>query len=257
MRLRQLGTTQSVVFYSPPEVHQSILDLCQKSDANLDSSDVIRWLLDQTCVGIEQLRPLFYSQGVDFCRRTQATIDYPDFLNNRLQRDAFLQCLRQSEQQSLQQLYGVKKREKIPIAISHLQSNELVEFMKELAKQRTEFTDTGEAVHSSALQEVEQEREVAFEVETVRKLEKPVHYKPLTFGGLHEDIRTFASTGRLYQNSTAFERAFHALRNTRLGQKHRVRRDMEFSKLFVSTEFANTVLSPSSQYLGELQVQYS
>ena len=50
MRLRQLGTTQSVVFFAPPEVHQSILD-CQKKTNHdkIDSSDVVTWLLEQTC----------------------------------------------------------------------------------------------------------------------------------------------------------------------------------------------------------------
>jgi hypothetical protein len=52
---------------------------------------------------------------------------------------------------------------------------------------RKAFQDTGNAVHSSTLQEVEQEREVAFEVETVREVQKPVHYSPLTFRGLHRD----------------------------------------------------------------------
>jgi hypothetical protein len=41
MRLRQLGTTQSVVFFAPPEVHQSILDLQKKVDGSkVDSHDV-------------------------------------------------------------------------------------------------------------------------------------------------------------------------------------------------------------------------
>ena len=50
MRLRQLGTTQSVVWFAPPEVHQSILDCQGKgASAHIDSSDVVMWLLEQTC----------------------------------------------------------------------------------------------------------------------------------------------------------------------------------------------------------------
>ena len=63
MRLRLLGKTQSVAFFSPPEVHQSTLDLREAANAsiivNLDSFDVIRWLLDQSCNGIEQLESLW------------------------------------------------------------------------------------------------------------------------------------------------------------------------------------------------------
>ena len=68
MRLRQLATTQSVTFFAPPEVHQSILDLCQKGPTELiNSSHVVRWLLEQTCSGIEQLQPLYYAQGMITC----------------------------------------------------------------------------------------------------------------------------------------------------------------------------------------------
>jgi hypothetical protein len=41
MRLRQLGTTQSVVFFAPPEVHQGILDSQHKLHGeSVDSRDV-------------------------------------------------------------------------------------------------------------------------------------------------------------------------------------------------------------------------
>lgn len=41
MRLRQLGTTQSVTFFAPPEVYQSIIDLQMKPlGAKIDSRDV-------------------------------------------------------------------------------------------------------------------------------------------------------------------------------------------------------------------------
>lgn len=41
MRLRQLGTTQGVTFFAPPEVNQSIRDLCMKRDIeSVDSRDV-------------------------------------------------------------------------------------------------------------------------------------------------------------------------------------------------------------------------
>lgn len=41
MRLRQLGTTQVISFFIPPEVHQSIADLQNKTMHEfIDSSDV-------------------------------------------------------------------------------------------------------------------------------------------------------------------------------------------------------------------------
>src|SRR5277367_4537443 len=44
MRLRQLGTTQSIVFFASPEVHQSILDLRpEPSRGPVDTRDVVYW----------------------------------------------------------------------------------------------------------------------------------------------------------------------------------------------------------------------
>lgn len=99
MRLRQLGSTQSVTFWAPPEVHQSILDVTGKRDMldKLDSKDVILWLLHQTCVGIEALRPLCIHQGRDYCRRAQSAIDNPRAASDEKQRAAYLAILEQTE----------------------------------------------------------------------------------------------------------------------------------------------------------------
>lgn len=60
MRMRQLAMSQSVVFFAPPEVNHSILDLRnEKAGDHIDSYDVICWLIEQTCSGIEQLQPLY------------------------------------------------------------------------------------------------------------------------------------------------------------------------------------------------------
>lgn len=91
MRLRQLATTQSVTFYAPPEVYRSILDLRGKKHGDhVDSSDVLHWLLEQTCRNNEQLQSLFIAQGVDFCRRMSAARQHPKFLSLEAHRAAFL-----------------------------------------------------------------------------------------------------------------------------------------------------------------------
>lgn len=163
MRLRQLGTTQAVVFFAPPEAHQSILDLRKKkSSEQIDSSDVIYWLLEQTCSGIEQLQPLYFSQGADFCRRIQASLDNSNFFSNLEHRETYLQAVRTMEQQTLEELYGVSTKPKSAATVGKC-SPSIALFMKQLNARRKVFQDTGNAVHGSALQEVEQEREVAYE----------------------------------------------------------------------------------------------
>lgn len=244
MRLRQLKTTQSVVFFATPEVHQSILDQRNlKPGSPLDSYDVVCWLLEQTCTGIEQLQPLYYSQGVDFCRRSQAFLDNLNLLTDVEHRDACLKEIRQVEHQTLEQLYKPRNKPKSN-KTSRSFSPQIAAFMKELNKQRKGFQDHGNAVHGSALQEVEQEREVAHEVESVREVQKPVHYLPHKFGGLHKDIISFAETGRLAAGSAGFEHVFLCLRRTALGLKYRINDEIISSKLFVSKEFPKTVVLP-------------
>ena len=255
MRLRQLGTTQSVVFFAPPEVHQSILDLRQKGPADrVTSYDVICWLLEQTCAGIEQLQPLYYSQGADFCRRMQAATSNADFLSNARERDAYLEILRQTERQTLEQLYEVRETPKASKAVPFT-SPQIAGFMKELDARKRNFQDTGNAVHGSALQEVEQEREVAFEVESVRVVQQPLHMTPLFFQGLHRDIFTFFETGRLFVESAAYEPAFMALRKTALGQKHGINASKSATRLHVTMEFMKTVSLPLGRPQDSFQVR--
>jgi hypothetical protein len=255
MRLRQLATSQAVTFFAPPEVHQSILHLRKKIRGDtVDSHDVICWILEQTCDGIEQLQPLYYSQGSDFCRRIQAASNNPNFLVDSEQRSAYISVLKQKEQQTLQQLYQPRAKSKSKlVAGEDPTSLRLVQFMKELGTRRKAFQDTGNAVHSSALQEVEQEKEVAFEVETIREVQKQEHYSPLTFRGLHRDIAVFVNTGRLTADSAGYEQWFMALRHTTLGQKHGIRSEAMTSKLYVSAEFARTLSFPLARLADNFQ----
>jgi len=244
MRLRQLATTQSVVFFAPPEVHQSIIDMRKDATHTIDSRDVVRWLVEQTCSGIEQMQPLHYAQGIDFCCRVNAAMANPEFLIEQDQRDAYLEVLRQPEQQTLQQLYGLKSKSKVgPSFVS--KSKRLLGFMNDLNIRKKGFQDTGNAVHASALQEVEQEREVAQEIQTVREVQRPVFYDAFNFPSLHKDLESFARTGRLVADSTGYVHAFMSLyRLTSLGRKFGINSDATSGKLYVSAEFTKTIKPP-------------
>ncbi|KAK6347384.1 hypothetical protein TWF718_005223 [Orbilia javanica] len=254
MRLRKLGTTQSVMFFAPPEVHQSIVDTQQKQFYSpMDSCDVVAWLLQQTCAGIEQLQPLYFSQGMDFCRRVQAASNNPDFLEDPYQLESYLNTLRQQEQQTLRQMYEPKQNHKANAMIQN-PSQEIGKFIDHLKIRRRGFQDTGEAVHGSALQEVEQEREVAFEIESVREVQKPIHYTPFKFGGLHKDLVTFVHTGRALVGAGGYESAFVALRRTcSLGEKYSIDHNATSGLLYSSIEFSKTVHPIGSRFNDNFQ----
>lgn len=249
MRLRKLGTSQSLLFLATPEVHQSILD-CRKKDTSdrIDSYDVVCWLLEQTCEGIEQLKPLYYSQGVDFCKRRQAAIDYPNRTTSESQRKMYLKQILQTEHQTLEELYRPRQKPKATTPTAF--SPNLAKIMKTLEKARTTFQDTGNTVHSSALQEVEQEREIQNEVEVVREAKVPEKHSPLVFQGLHDDILQFATSGSLVMKSTAHQHAFIALRQTVTGMKHQIDASLD-SGLYVTKEYLKTVklVRPNDTYM--------
>ncbi|KAF2707824.1 hypothetical protein K504DRAFT_410495 [Pleomassaria siparia CBS 279.74] len=243
MRLRLLGQSQSVTFFSPPEVHQSILDLRKgRGHSQPDSSDVVRWLLVQSCNAIEQLEPLYFAQGTDYLQRANAKRNNSEFLQNEFYRNRYLSVLQYQELTTLKQLYEPKQlkrgKEYKAILVPNLRG-----YADELQERRRDFQDHGTAIHSSALEEVEQEREVENEVEDVREAQKPVHFEPRKVPRLHKDIRDFATTGYLPVRSDAFQPMFSALQKTALGSiQGSIIGSSETSRLFVSTQFTRVVV---------------
>jgi hypothetical protein len=239
MRLRQLATNQSIVFFAPPEVHQSILDVCEKNyGQHIDSSDVVHWLLEQTCRGNEQLQSLYIAQGSEFCRRTSAALEYPYFLSNQAHKLALLKVIQSPERLTLKELYGTTTGSERNDPEHRLHPS-LCEIVEELAKQRQTADHHQSTLRNSAMEEVEQEREVEFQVEEIREVQKPAHYKALNFSGLHPAISRFVDTGIL-SGVKGYEKVFSSLSRTDLGRKWSL--GDRGSRLFVSTEFMRTIV---------------
>jgi len=148
MRLRGIGQSQSVMFLAPPEVHQSILDVRTRTAplriGRLNSYDVIVWLLEQTCIGVEQLQPLYISQGSDFCRRTVVTRDNHDSRDAE-QLAALLKVLEQKEQYSLEELYFPKRATK-KSAVKTGAHDDIAAFVKILDAIKADMSDTTDTV---------------------------------------------------------------------------------------------------------------
>jgi hypothetical protein len=239
MRLRQLATTQSLSFFAFPETHQSILDVCKMNDKDkIDSSHVVHWLLEQTCRANEQLQNLYISQGVDFCNRTNSEWDNAAFLSNLQERDAYVEVLQRPEQQTLEQLYGKRTDDTQRPSSLRTTFPQIQIFMDELNNQRRDAASKPNALLSSALEEVEQEREVEFQVEEVREVQRPVHHTALTFPGIHPAIFAFVRTGILH-GEEGYEHVFTAMARTSVGKRFSIT-GMK-SQLFVSAEFMRTI----------------
>ena len=148
MRLRQLAISQSIVFFAPPEVHQSILNFRGKVAKDvIDSHDVIIWLLEQTCCSIEQLQPLYISQGLEYCRRRLAAQRNPDASSQQDQRKAYLKVLEQPEQYSLEDLYAPDQKTKSrPVEAKG--SPEIAGYVKKLNAMKEGLKNTGDTVQA-------------------------------------------------------------------------------------------------------------
>ncbi|KAI9850052.1 MAG: hypothetical protein M1830_007074, partial [Pleopsidium flavum] len=257
MRLRQLATLQSVVFYAPPEVHQSILSVRDKSSGySIDSHDVISWLLEQTCRAIEQIQPLYISQGFDYCRRTLSALTNPKATSDTEQRSRYLKVVEQPEQYSLDHLYAPRKRIKASPAATGVVPL-LTKYVGELSRMKQNLRDSSETVQALAHQEVEQEREVSIEVETVREVKKPPRAIALIHLPLQQDVINFVTRGRLNVRTTAYEQAFVAMRRTTVGMRFGINGSATESKLFVTSDFMATIHTvrgqPRDEYLRPVQ----
>ncbi|KAL8335908.1 hypothetical protein RB598_009880 [Gaeumannomyces tritici] len=244
MRLRQLGTTQSIEFFAPPDVDRSIRDHLSSNgkDVKIDSAHVIAWLLEQTCCGHEDLQSLYVSQGDDFCRRAEAACSYhrDSARNPRQQRSNVLAVMQKPERQTLEQLYGgagLGESSSVSFAAMDLDPR-LKKIMSEL---RQYDVDCHGGTDLDALQEVEQEREIQVQVEQVRQVQKRLRHTPLNFPRLHPDIEQFVRTGLLSPHALApgFEQALAYVGRTQVGKRFGVRETG--SSLFVSAEFGRTV----------------
>jgi hypothetical protein len=150
--------------------------------------------------------------------------------------------VRSTELQTLKQLYAPKHLQRGTDWKPSMFAKQLQGYVTELQNRKAEFHDTGLVVLSSVFDEVEQEREIEYEVEVLQEVQKRVHFAALGISKLHRDIRTFATTGRLPKASDAYQPMPSALQMTAVAMKHgAINAARMASNLFISTQFSRTV----------------
>ncbi|KAF5250791.1 hypothetical protein FANTH_4063 [Fusarium anthophilum] len=250
MRLRQLATTQSIAFVAPPEVYTSVLSLRSAhsprvaSSQPLKSTDIVHWLLEQSCQASDNMMSLHIAQGFDFCRRTNALLEFRKSSQNKKKRDRLLQETQQPEGQTLEQLYGPKEKAS-STGLRVINSIHLQRFMKELHGLEADLVKSQRRACSSAFDEVEQEREVEFEVHQLREKQNPTHLTALTFSGLDKALVHFCDESEVELASLNFIPVLDLIGNTSIGLKYGVKGSS--SNLFVSKEFSRTVQTQKTE----------
>ncbi|PNP83727.1 hypothetical protein FNYG_02944 [Fusarium nygamai] len=246
MRLRQLATTQSIAFVAPPEVYTSVLSLRSyhspkvAASQPLKSTDVVHWLLEQSCQASDNIMSLHIAQGFDFCRRTDALLEFRKSLQKKKNREKLLQETQQREGQTLEQLYGPKEKAS-STGLKAINSRHLRSFAKELHGLEADLNKHQRRACSSAFDEVEQEREVEFEVHQLREKQNPTHLTALEFPGLDNALVRFCEEPEVELASLHFIQALDLIGHTYHGLKYGIKAKGTSSKLLVSKEFSRTV----------------
>lgn len=239
--------SQSILWLSPPEVHQSIIKLTRKSkDEKLSSVDVIHWILEQTCRKIELYQPLYVSHGLGYCARQSALDVYNLDPNDESSRANLLSVMEQPETRTLDELYLPSSTTETPPAYVDMTStSRFADYELSLKQFQAEVGSERFLTDSSAHEE--QERELAVEVEEERHVQRPPPAKPLDHD-IHEDVKHFVSKGLMPPSPQGVKPVFAASEGTSL---QKLFKDPKMGGILeASQDFLNTV---DSEHLDDYQ----
>ena len=179
MRLRKLAHGQSLVFFAPPEVHQSIIDVTGRPAEELTAYDVVAWSLEQSCLSIERSQPLRVIQGISHQRRQFMLYNFfcgfsgHDKLAKDMNRSKnFIKGFREKEEQTLQDLYGPTSVVKDVFA--GVPDSGAIRELKEMWRNLDSNSSAIASMHE------EHEREVAPEIEKEVAVQRPQKVTPLS-----------------------------------------------------------------------------
>ena len=208
MRLRKLAHGQSLIFFAPPEVHQSIIDVTGRPAKELTGYDVVAWSLEQSCLSIERSQPLRVIQGISHQRRQHMLKTFfgefkgPTDLAKDVDRSKiFVKGFREKEEQTLQDLYGPTSAVKNVFAGAP--DTGIIQKLKEI------WRNMGSNSSAIASMHEEHEREIAPEIEKEVAVQRPQKVTPL--GPIVDPhLRTFIFNGRPTETRN-FANAFNSV----------------------------------------------
>lgn len=244
-RLRGLEKSQSLLFLIPPEVNhnmRSVLGI--SSDRDFTSADVLKWSMAQTCQSLDNLRPLWANQGLQYHRRIElwdSLVEQPD-----PSKETAI-AIQEPEARTLSQLYAPWDKDEANakgyMSECGVENGQVQELLKTLQSASGHIT-TSAYVHE------EQEREIACEVEREQQVSRPPSYQPNKHS-LHNDVRHFATFGEFPGNrpSKAVTLAFHGLANTSAGKADHPR--LLAPRLYSTLDFNKTAKESQNNLMDD------
>ena len=173
MRMRQLGRGQSVLFVLTPEVLRSITNLLGKELDDIDSADILRWSLEQTCLWTERCQPLWVMHGLRN-RRQQLALQELEAEGSKALEEAhtphitkLIDKVQEDDMRSLQTLYGPKQPgsqfKHLEVTATESEDpliKELLLISKNIPSSVVDVSSVEEEQEREVAQEIEREREV-------------------------------------------------------------------------------------------------
>lgn len=249
MRMRKLTQGQSVVTFAPPEVKTSITQLLGKSDKDqLNISNVISWLLEQTCLHIDRYYPIWLSKGLSHTRRrleydsavSASGGDLEMMIHQASLVERLMEETKEREARTLEELYLDRSDslESLPDTI-RLASDSIAQM---LVKEHNSVNNRN-LMRDAAVNE-EQEREIEFEVEAEREVQRPPKMKAIV-PAVHEDVRHLIMHGKIppWATSSSFCKAYDVFLGTS-AKKLLLPQDEISASLLMTGEFTKAVQLP-------------
>ncbi|EFX03462.1 hypothetical protein CMQ_390 [Grosmannia clavigera kw1407] len=240
MRMRKLGHGQSVVFVVPQDVQTQIQECRTHEEQQRDISvlEVLSWAIGETHNDLRKSMPLWAVQGRRFEKqlalweKARAAGEEDDMIV--MTHDLASEFL-EDEAKTLEERYRPMPEGQTDSTTNmrgdrtNMRLRQIDDRCAEVS--RLNFSET--TLHE------EQERELSPEIEEQRQIERPPPATPATHS-VHQDIRTFAATGRLAASSSAVLPAFQVLRATNASALLDV--DMFPQDVLVTADFASTIV---------------
>ncbi|CAF2934843.1 unnamed protein product [Rotaria sp. Silwood2] len=227
MRMRKLGKSHSLVFWSSYEVHQQISTLKDKTTPRISQVDILRWVYENKQRTIWDGLHYWATQSLSYQRRSVAfqhihwvdnKQEFTDTLMQKLARDSL-----EAEIIELKQMYGASKMPQLPQAV--------IERLHALGGTKTRLAH---------LLNEEQEREL--EEEEERQLIRPPSFSPCE-PVLHPEIEQLCHVNENMMDLTRYPNVFrsltYAFTGTTFLQDCQVNSWQE--NVWVSTEFQRVI----------------
>ncbi|KAF2423513.1 hypothetical protein EJ08DRAFT_652773, partial [Tothia fuscella] len=250
LRLRQLGSGQSICFFGPPEVHAILLN--DQTGETIDSFDVLRFTMEETCREMDRLRSLWILNGINYCHRSLLLDQFmasPKGLEERSRDEPhhikFLAAITEPDNGRLSDIYGaVSDVSDVPNKLKGIRKHEYHRRLSEAWK----TIDT--RLVGKANLSTEQEREMAVELQVELYVESPPMAVPYDHAN-NVEVEHYVKTGLVSTTrsrrsaDTTIQGAFETFRRTSMERTLTIPINWS-DELLASQDFILTVEIPTS-----------